>query len=204
VTASLDSSGWDRRYSGSELVWSGEPNRLFAEQVAELPPRRALDLGCGEGRNAVWLAECGWQVTGVDFSSVGLEKAARLAEARGVSVEWVLADLREYVPPAGAFDLVAVLYLHVAAADRQAIHARAAEALAPGGLLLVIGHDATNPEHGHGGPRDPAILFTPDELVADVPELEVERAERFRRPVETADGRVHAIDAILRAHRAPA
>jgi SAM-dependent methyltransferase len=198
----MDSRDWDRRYAGSELIWSAEPNRFFAGEVADLAPGRALDLGCGEGRNAVWLAERGWEVTAVDFSQVGLDKAARLAEERGVCVEWVLADLREYVPPAGAFDLVALLYLHVPAADRQAIHARAAQALAGGGVLLVVGHDATNPEHGHGGPQDPAILFTPEELVADVPELDIERAERVRRPVETADGRVHAIDAVLRARAA--
>lgn len=197
----MDAAGWDRRYGAGELLWSAEPNRRFADEVAELAPGRALDLACGEGRNAVWLAQQGWQVTGVDFSRVGLEKAARLARARGVEVDWALADLRAYEPPAGAFELVVALYLHVAARDRRAIHGRAARALAPGGVLLVLGHDTTNLAQGHGGPQEPAILFTPQELVADVPGLEVQRAERVRRPVATADGEVQAIDALLRATR---
>jgi SAM-dependent methyltransferase len=197
----VDSEGWNRRYSGTELVWTAEPNRFLAEEAGALQPRRALDLACGEGRNAVWLAGRGWDVTAVDFSQVGLDKGARLAQQRGVSVRWELADLREWVAPAEAFDLVAVLYLHVAPDARRAIHRAAAQALAPGGVLLVVGHDTTNIEHGHGGPQNPAILFTPDDLVGDVPELDVERAERVHRPVGTADGEAVAIDALLRARK---
>ena len=200
----MDAEGWDRRYAGAELVWTAEPNRFLAAEAADLPPGRALDLACGEGRNAVWLAEREWDVTAVDFSQVGLEKGARLAEERGVTVRWERADLREWAPPAAAFDLVVVLYLHVEAQARRAIHAAAARALAPGGVLLIVGHDATNIEHGHGGPQIPAILFEPDDLVEDVPGLDVERAERVRRPVDTADGTAVAIDALLRARRPPA
>jgi SAM-dependent methyltransferase len=197
----MDAEGWDRRYAGAELIWTAEPNRFLAAEAADLPPGRALDLACGEGRNAVWLAERGWDVTAVDFSQVGLDKGARLAQERGVTVRWERADLREWTPPAGAFDLVVALYLHVDAQARRAIHAAAARGLAPGGVLLIVGHDATNIEHGHGGPQIPAILFEPGDLVEDVPGLEIERAERVQRPVDTADGTAVAIDALLRARR---
>ena len=104
---------WNARYAQKELVWTAEPNRLFAAEVGGLAPGRALDLACGEGRNAVWLAERGWQVTGVDFSDVALAKAAELAASRGVEVEWVVADVLDYEPEPRAFDLVAVLYLQL-------------------------------------------------------------------------------------------
>ncbi|MGI8623464.1 MAG: class I SAM-dependent methyltransferase [Solirubrobacteraceae bacterium] len=197
----MDRRGWDQRYAGTDLIWTAAPNRFLAAEVPDLPSGRALDLACGEGRNAVWLAERGWQVTGVDFSQVALDKAARLAAERDVSVQWQLADLREYVPPLAAFELVVVLYLHVPATDRRRIHDRAAQALADGGVLLVVGHDTSNLEQGHGGPQNPAILFTPAEVVGDVPQLEIERAERVRRPVGSPPQEAWAIDALIRARR---
>ncbi len=197
----MDSSGWDRRYGGSELVWSAEPNRFLAAEAGGLAVGRALDLACGEGRNAVWLAQQGWEVTGVDFSQVGLDKARRLAEQRAVSVQWLLADLVDYIPQAGAFDLVAILYLHVEDEAMRKILQRAAAALAPGGTLLVVGHDPTNIEDGYGGPQNPAILMSPDEIVQALPGLTIERAERVRRPVESAGEDGYAIDALVRAVR---
>ena len=199
----MDSSGWDRRYGGSELIWTAEPNRFLAAEVAGLPPGRALDLACGEGRNAVWLAEHGWQVTGVDFSQVGLDKAERLAQERGVSVRWQLADGIDYVPPPGGFDLVAILYLHLDPAKTRKVLRRAAAALARGGTLLVVGHDPTNIEDGYGGPQNPAILMAPDEIAAALDDLEIERADRVRRPVPSAGEGVDAIDALVRAVRSP-
>lgn len=197
----MDSRGWDIRYSGSELVWTAQPNRFLAAGAADLAPGRALDLACGEGRNAVWLAERGWQVTGVDFSQVGLGKGARLARERGVSVERVLADLVEHVPPAGAFDLVAILYLHLEAAAGSDVLRRAAAAVAPGGTLLVVGHDPTNIDEGHGGPQNPAILMGLEEIAEALDELVIARAERVRRPVASAGEDVYAIDALVRASR---
>ncbi len=197
----MESEDWDRRYEDSELVWTATPNRFLVSEVEGIEPGGALDVGCGEGRNAVWLAEQGWRVTGVDFSEVGLAKARRLADARGVGVEWVLADLRSYRPAGGTYDLVVVLYLHLPADERRAVHAAAARALRPGGVLLVVGHDLTNLTHGYGGPQDPAILFSPDDVAADVAELSIERAERVERVVPTDDGERRAIDALVRAVR---
>jgi SAM-dependent methyltransferase len=197
----MDSRGWDKRYGGSELVWTAEPNRFLAAEAADLTPGRAVDLACGEGRNAVWLAERGWQVTGVDFSQVGLDKGERLARERGVSVEWVCADLVEHVPPALEFGLVAILYLHLEPAVTSEVLRRAAAAVAPGGTLLVVGHDPTNIEEGYGGPQNPAILMGPDEIAEALDGLRVDRAERVRRPVESAGEDVYAIDALVRAMR---
>ena len=197
----MDSQAWNRRYEGSELVWTASPNRFLVQEAGHLPPGRALDVACGEGRNAVWLAEAGWDVTASDFSEVGLAKGARLADARGVFVKWVLADVRSHDAGRGAFDLVIVLYLHLQAADRRSALHRAAAAVAPGGLLVRVGHDSSNLTEGHGGPQDPAILFTAEEVAAELPGLQIERTERVRRPVDTPDGEVEAIDALVRARR---
>jgi len=199
----VDANVWDERYAGDDLVWSAEPNRFLVAQVGVLPPGRALDLACGEGRNAVWLAECGWDVTGVDFSKVGLDKARRLAEARGVTVQWELADVTEYTPAPGSFDLVIVMYLHLPQAARRVAFRHAAAAVATGGTLLVVGHDITNPSAGWGGPRDSAVLYGPEDVVGDLVGLEMVKAERVQRPVPTDDGVKIAIDVLVRAMRAP-
>lgn len=197
----MDRDGWNERYAGRQLLWTAEPNRFLAAEVADLPPGRALDIACGEGRNSVWLAERGWDVTGVDFSDVGLGKARRLAEERGVEVAWVDADLVEHHPDEQAYDLVAVLYLHVPPKQRRMVLGRAAGAVAPGGVLLIVGHDRDNLEHGYGGPDDPEILYTVDELVDEVGDLEVEVAEQVVRPVETDEGVAEALDTLVRASR---
>ena len=114
----MDSHAWDARYAAAELVWSAEPNRFLVAEVSDLAPGRALDVACGEGRNAIWLAERGWDVTGADFSPTALDKARRLADGRGVTVRWLLADaVTDPVEPA-AFDLVAVFYLQLPSEQR--------------------------------------------------------------------------------------
>ena len=197
----MDRHAWDERYGGDELLWRADPNRFLVSEVADLPPGRALDVACGEGRNAVWLAGQGWTVTGVDFSQVALDKARRLAESHGVIVEWVNADVDDLDPPADRYDLVVVLYLHLPAERRRAVYARAALALAPGGTMLVVGHDLANLDGGYGGPQDPAVLFTPEDVAADLAGLTIVRAERVRRSVTTDSGEVEAIDALVRAVR---
>ena len=101
----MDSQEWDRRYAGAELVWTAEPNRFVVAELQDLAPGRALDVAAGEGRNAVWLASRGWQVTAVDFSAAGLDKGRRLAQARGVTIDWMHADVRDYQPETGVFQL---------------------------------------------------------------------------------------------------
>lgn len=198
----MDAEAWDRRYAASDLLWTAEPNRFLVAEVDGLAPGRALDLAAGEGRNSVWLARRGWRVTAVDFSTVGLEKARRLAEAAGVDVELVRADATE--PIDGAYELAVVLYLQLPADQRRLALRHAAEAVAPGGTLLVVGHHTANLNEGVGGPQDPSVLFTPDDVVVDLDGcgLTVVRAERVTRPVPTDDGATStAIDALVRAHR---
>lgn len=197
----MKSVDWDQKYAATELVWGAGPNRFLAPEIAHLLPGKALDLGCGEGRNAIWLAERGWEVTGVDFSEVGLEKARRLAAERGVEVEWMHADLLEYRPTPGFFDLVIVFYIQLPAAQLRAVMKKAVAALAPGGTLVVVGHDLLNLSEGVGGPQHPDVLFTPADIERDLVGLHIERAERVLRPV-TLDGReVSAIDALVRARK---
>ncbi|HET6682867.1 MAG TPA: class I SAM-dependent methyltransferase [Gaiella sp.] len=192
---------WNARYAGSELLWTAEPNRRFASEVEGLEPGRALDLACGEGRNAVWLAERGWRVTGVDFSDVALGKAERLAASRSVEVEWVLADVLEYTPKREAFDLVTALYLQLPHEELASVLRSAVDALAPEGTLIVLGHDTTNLTEGLGGPRDASVLFTPEDVVPQLEGLAVERAEKVLRTVALEDGEATAIDALVRARR---
>ena len=198
---SMDREEWNRRYAGRELLWTGEPNRFLVAETAALRPGSALDLACGEGRNAVWLAEHGWRTTGVDFSEVALEKARLLADSRGVEAEWIAGDLLAYRPEPRAFDLVIVFYLQVPAAERRAVVRAAAEAVAPGGIFLLVAHDSSNIEQGHGGPQEPEVLYTAEDVVADLDGLRVERAERVERPVQTPDGERVALDALVRAVR---
>ena len=195
---------WNERYAGTELLWTARPNRFLVAEVAGLQPGRVLDLACGEGRNAVWLAEQGWTATGVDFSDVALEKARALAGARGVAVEWVHADLLDYRPATGLFDLVLLFYLQLRAPERRLVLRAAADAVGAGGTLLLVAHDSRNLEHGHGGPGDPTVLNTPEDVVADLDGtgLDFDCAELARRPVETSDGERIALDALVRARRA--
>ena len=195
----MDRHGWDDRYEGAELVWRAEPNEFLVSEVDALVAGRALDVACGEGRNAVWLAGKGWQATGVDFSAVGLDKARRLAAERGVVVDWVEADVVEWEPPPAAFDLVIVFYLHLPAELRHRVFVHAMEALATGGTLLVVGHDLANLARGDGGPQDPAVLYRPEDVAGELGGLRVERAISVEREVTTDDGKVFAIDALVRA-----
>jgi SAM-dependent methyltransferase len=199
----VDAQGWDARYAGSELVWGAEPNQFVAQELAGVPAGRALDLAAGEGRNAIWLASLGWRVTAVDFSAVALDRARRLAAARGLQVDWVQADLRTHRPEPGAYDAVVVAYLHLIPAELTQVLGRAAAAVAPGGRVVVVGHDLANLTGGIGGPQDPEVLYTAESIAAALPGLVVQRAEPVTRPVTTVDGEARAIDTLVHAHRPP-
>jgi SAM-dependent methyltransferase len=196
---------WDERYRSAELMWGAPPNRWVVQEVLDLVPGRALDLACGEGRNALWLAGRGWQVSAVDFSAVALDKGRTLESRQDPSaprVSWLHGDARTY-RGAAPVDLALLCYLHLAPPDWTATLTRAADALAPGGTLLVIGHDSTNIVAGVGGPQDPSVLYTAADIVADLAgrALVIDRAQAVYRPVEGADR--PAIDALVRAHRDP-
>jgi SAM-dependent methyltransferase len=192
----MDASQWDERYAASELVWSAEPNRFVAEELADLPPGRALDLAAGEGRNAIWLARRGWEVTAADFSQVALDKGRRLAG--DTEVRWVCADATRWEEPA-SYDLVVIAYLQLPAGERRAAVRAAYAALRSGGTLLVVAHDSQNLTAGVGGPQDPSVLYTAEDVLADLGDAsyDVVRAERVERPV----GDEVALDALVRLMR---
>lgn len=183
----LDAAGWDRRYAEAPGAPSSEPNPLLAELAGPLAAGRALDLAAGAGRNALWLAQREWQVTAVDFSRVGLELAARRATDLGRELECVHADLYDYRPPTSAFDLVLIAYMHPQAAKRTAVFAAAGEAVAPGGHLLVVGFDVSDPCEGRG-PSDPERRFSVGRLSGAFPGIDIERCERVTGERQTAQG----------------
>lgn len=189
----MDARAWDERYAASELVWSATPNQFVAAELADLAPGRALDLAAGEGRNALWLAERGWDVTAVDFSLVGLDKGRALLErlpgGRDLHVDWVHADVLTYETGPVPYDLALVAYLQLVADERRTAVRRAFGALREGGTFFLVAHDATNIDEGTGGPTDRAVLYSAEEVLADLDgeRFEVEVAERVPRLVPPSD-----------------
>jgi SAM-dependent methyltransferase len=181
----MDAGAWDARYAAAEQVWSMGPNQFVAAELADLPPGTAVDLACGEGRNAIWLAKRGWTVTAIDFSEVAVERGRQ--NAGGLEVTWVVGDaLTEDLP---AVDLAVIAYLQLPADQRRIAVRRSFAALEPHGTLLVVAHDSTNLTEGTGGPQDPSVLYTAEDVLADLDgeDFEVVRAERVPRTVTKAD-----------------
>ena len=189
----MDSRFWDERYADTDLVWSATPNQFVAAELADLAPGSALDVACGEGRNALWLAERGWDVTAVDFSLTGLDKGralqSRHEQGRDMHIDWVHADVLDYDFGSDVFDLVVIAYLQVPAKEREIVVRRCFGSLIEGGTLFVVAHDSTNLTEGTGGPQDESVLYTAEDVLSDLGDerYEVERAERVARQVEPSD-----------------
>ena len=184
----MDAQAWDDRYAAVDRVWSRGPNQFVEAVCAGLPPGDALDLACGEGRNASWLAGLEWRVTALDFSRVAVERGRRLAEEAGVEVAWQVGDA--LAAPLPEVDLVVLAYLHLPRGERRTVVRRAWDSLRPGGTFLLVAHDATNMSEGTGGPQDPAVLMSAEDVCDDLAGsagLEVVRAERVARHVEVED-----------------
>ncbi|MEV3924681.1 MFS transporter [Actinomadura coerulea] len=184
---------WDSRYAEHHHMWSGEPNAVLVQEAAGLEPGTALDLGCGEGADAVWLARRGWRVTAVDISGVALERAAGHAEEAGVAdrVDWQRRDLAASFPE-GSYDLVSAQFLHSPAdMPREEVLRAAAAAVAPGGTLLVVGHAGPPPWDPDAHPG--VHLPTPDEvresLALPEGDWEVLRSDEHERVQTAPDGR---------------
>jgi SAM-dependent methyltransferase len=191
---------WNERYAAAKL-YGLEPNRFVADELGGLSSRRVLDMACGQGRNAVWLATQGHQVTGLDLSDVAIAQAGQLAQTAGVEVSLRAVDLVDEWEPEGEFDLVVLSYLQLPPEKRTIVHAKAIEALAPGGEIFLIAHHADNLEHGVGGPPTPDVLFSEAQLAADFGELEIIRNEKVLRPVDVEGEVRHAHDVLLRARK---
>lgn len=197
----MDASAWDARYAASELIWSAGPNQFVQAECGSLPPGRALDLAAGEGRNAIWLAGLGWAATATDFSTVALAKGRSLPG--GDAVTWVCADATHWVS-APVFDLVVVAYLQLPADERRAALRAGFDSLTVGGTLLVVAHDSSNLSEGTGGPQDPAVLYTAEDVLGDLEGegFDVVRAERVARNVGVAEAAPRtAYDALVRLVR---
>ncbi len=191
---------WNERHAAGDFEGHG-PNPTLDEAVTALPHGRALELACGSGTNAVWLATQGWRVTAVDWSPVGLANGRAKAEAEGVAVEWLERNLFEWTPPPRSFDLVVIVYLHLPENERTPVYRAAAEAVTRGGRFVLVGHDRINATEGEGGPP-PERLFTAAEIGRDLlaadPGLEIERADTVRRVPAPGRG---PIDALLVVRR---
>ena len=197
----MDAEAWDERYAATELVWSAGPNQFVEAECADLPPGSALDLAAGEGRNAIWLARRGWRVTASDFSQVALDKGRQVAG--DVDIAWVCADATTWATDE-RFDLVVVAYLQLSADERRAAVRNAFASLAAGGTLLVVAHDSKNLTEGHGGPQDASVLYTADDVLADLDgaAYDVVRADTVERRVPLPDGgEATALDSLLRLVR---
>jgi SAM-dependent methyltransferase len=185
---------WDARYAAEDYLFGTEPNGYLASQAHRLVAgRRALAVGDGEGRNAVWLARQGLEVTLVDISPVGLEKARRLARENGCRIETIAADLTSWDWPVGRFDLAVEIFVHVPVAERRKIHRAMAASLAPGGLALVEAFQKRQADRPSGGPKSAPLLYDAVSLSEDFTELET---------LELLEGTVHLAEGTK--HRGPA
>ncbi|MGA7205513.1 MAG: methyltransferase domain-containing protein [Specibacter sp.] len=207
--AIFDAEFWDTRYGESTKVWSGNPNPQLVREVADLPPGTALDIGSGEGADSIWLVRHGWHVTGVDFSQVALDRAAAhaaLAADDGAPdrITWARHDLLAWAPAPAAFDLVSAQFMHLPRESREALYARLADAVAPGGTLLIVGHAHSDVHSGAHRPDVPDLFFTAVDVAAslDPAAWRILVAEARSRSVIGDDGDQTTVhDEVLKAQR---
>jgi SAM-dependent methyltransferase len=192
----VEASDWDDRYRATDRRWSTEPNVFVADRLGSSRSGTGLDLAAGEGRNAIWLAEQGWDMTAVDFSETAIGRGRAISD----EVTWVVADIRTWEPD-DVYDLVVVAYLHIMLDEFEPLIQRVVTWLAPGGELFMVGHDRSNIEHGVGGPQVPAILWDIEEIVPWLNGLDILEAEIVEREVVSDNGPRVALDTLIRARR---
>ncbi len=207
----MDATGWDERYRTTDRLWSVEPNLFVADRLGAIDPGVGLDLASGEGRNAIWLAERGWDMTAVDFSEVAVERGRRHSD----SVHFVVADVQTWEPgqanaegseisaATSGYDLILMAYLHLVEEALASLVRRAVTWLRPGGELFMVGHDRSNIEHGVGGPQDPELLWEVSQILPWLEGLEIAEAGVVERAVESDDGVAMARDTLIRARARP-
>lgn len=204
----FDAAFWDERYRSAGALWSGNPNPYLVSEVSELRPGTALDAGCGEGADALWLAARGWRVTGTDLSAVALGRAARHAAEAGPAIagriDWVRTDLIGWDPGVARYDLVSSQYLHLPPGAREALLRSLTGAVAPGGTLLVVGHHPSDLQTTMPRPPMPELFFTGEDIVPllDPGDWTVITDAAPQRSAPDPDGRPVMIrDTVFRARR---
>jgi SAM-dependent methyltransferase len=195
-------SYWDAKYAARDAAWSGEPNDRIAAAAAALQPGRALDAGCGEGADAIWLAERGWHVTAVDISAVALARG-RAMDATG-RITWLQADVREWQPPVAAYDLVAAHFVHFPSPQRELVYGRLAGAVRPHGTLIAVAHHPSDLETTARRPPMRENYFTADDLAAllEPAAWDISEASKAPRAALDPQGREITVhDVVLIARR---
>lgn len=197
---------WDQRYRSTGQVWSGEPNPALIDEVSSLVPGTALEVGCGEGADAIWLAGRGWQVTGVDFSIQALDRAAEHTPAHlAERVTWQHADIRDWRPgDVRRYDLVTTTFSHFPEPIRRSVFAALAARVAPEGHLVIVGHHPSDLDTPMPRPSEPGLFYTAGDLAADLPAREWRFLTKAARPraATTPDGTPVTIhDTVLTARR---
>src|SRR5450755_762693 len=193
---------WDQRYASMEQMWSGQPNTALVSETRGLRPGRALDVGCGEGADALWLAEHGWDVTALDVSRVALDRAADRAERAGVQLRWLHAGLVEAALPPASFDLVSAQYPALLRTEKHEAELALLSAVAPGGVLLVVHHPAPGKEQAHAHGFNPDDYVSPADVAARLDGRgRIEVDEIRPRNVTTGAGSDHTQDIVTRARR---
>jgi 2-polyprenyl-3-methyl-5-hydroxy-6-metoxy-1,4-benzoquinol methylase len=203
ATEMFEPPSWDQRYSGEAKIWSGKPNPQLVAEASRLTAGTALDVGCGEGGDVIWLAQRGWRVTGADFSATGLARAAHHAEQAGVTdqTDWWQVDARMFAAGDRSYDLVTTHFLHPPDGGMVEVTRRLAAAVAPGGHLLVVGH-APSEVFTHLTTSHRRAMFVADELVTALPDDFETLVVQQRPRTVTRDGRtVEIADSTLFARR---
>jgi SAM-dependent methyltransferase len=202
-----DEAFWNERYRGRTAIWSGQPNARLVEETSALTPGTALDAGCGEGADAIWLAERGWRVTAVDIASTALDRARAVDVSPSVAerIVWQQGDLIANPPPAAAFDLVSSHFMQIAPDALTTFVRGLAAAVMPGGTLLVVGHHPSDLLTTARRPRAPGVLYTAEDVAALLnPASEwdiIVCAARARAAADPNDNPITVHDTVLRAKR---
>ena len=204
VGAAAQAAEWDARYRERDgAMWSGRPNGRLVAEVAALTPGRAFDVGCGEGADAIWLAQRGWTVSAIDVSEVAICRAREASHPAGASIEWICGDALQTPLPTRSFDLVSMQYPALPKAAGEAAVRRLLDTVRPGGLLLAVYHDLDDDhrEHMKSQGVDPADYVAADDLgrlLGDDFTVELHAVEPR---IDPPPGTPHIADVVLRARR---
>jgi SAM-dependent methyltransferase len=206
MNAPFDGAFWDERYRSRTAVWSGDPNAQLVDEVSGLSPGSALDVGCGEGADAIWLAQRGWRVTAADISSVALERAraAEVSDEVARRIDWLHTDLLAWALPAKSYDLVSAHFMQLPPEPRDVMFRKLAASVKPWGTLLIVGHHPSDLQTTAPRPRLPELFYTAADVAALLEPKEwdiIVAATRERNITDPAGQTIAIHDTVLRARR---